>query len=217
MNVKDKKQAFPGKNRPRTTSGFFLHVSPLLAFCLLPFALLFVGCGYQFSGTGSLPQGIQRVKFAEIENETLEVGTEKELQWALEREFHNHGGITVAEEGEGVLNVTMRQIDLRPLSVDSKDQVLEYQVVLLLDANLTHRDTGQILWQANNLRVTTNYSAVPQVVVTTSPEFLQGTLNPEDLPGLTDIQFSESQRRLAVERLFADAAREVYFRMRENF
>ena len=200
------------KNRARTIPGFFLR-----AFCLLPFAFLFASCGYHFSGTGSLPQGIQRVRFAEIENETLEVGTEKELQWALEREFHNHGGVTVAEEGEGVLNVTMRQLDLRPLSVDSKDQVLEYQAVLALDVSLTQRDTGKILWQANNLRVTTDYSAVPQVVVTTSPEFLQGTLNPEDLSGLTDVQFSESQRRLAVERLFATAAREVYFRLRENF
>ena len=73
----------------------------------------------------------------------------------------------------------------RPLSFDLKDQALEYQGALVFDISLTHRDTGQVLWQATNLRVTTDYSAVPQVVVTTSPEFLQGTLNPEDLPGLT--------------------------------
>jgi len=53
--------------------------------------------------------------------------------------------------------------------------------------------------------------------VTTSPKFLQGTLNPQDLPGLTDIQFSETQRRLATARLFQTAAREVYFRLGENF
>jgi outer membrane lipopolysaccharide assembly protein LptE/RlpB len=207
----------PGKNKTKAISGFLLRDFLPFALCLLPFAFSVVGCGYHFSGTGSLPQGIQRVKFAEIENETLEEGTEKKLQWALEREFHNHGGITVAEEGEGVLNVTMRQIDVRPLSVDSKDQVLEYQISLLLDVNLTQRDTGKILWQTSNLRVTTNYGTASQVVVTTSPEFLQGTLNPEDLSGLTDIQFSESQRRIAVDRLFAAAAREVYFRLRENF
>jgi hypothetical protein len=95
--------------------------------------------------------------------------------------------------------------------------VLEYEVALVFDATLTHRDTGQVLWQANNVRVTEDYSAIPQVVVTTSPEFWRGTLNPEDLSGLTDIQFSETQRHLAVERLFAAAAREVYFRLGENF
>jgi outer membrane lipopolysaccharide assembly protein LptE/RlpB len=187
------------------------------AFYLLPFALLISGCGYHFAGAGPLPQGIQRVSVAEVDNLTLETGSEKELQWALEREFRSRGGVTVTDEGEGVLNVTMRQLDLRPLSFDSRDQVLEYEVILLLDVILMHRETGQTLWQANNLRVTSDYSAVPQVVVTTSPEFQQGTLNPEDLQGLTDIQFSETQKRTAIERLFTAAAREVYFRLSENF
>ena len=187
------------------------------AFCLLIFDLLSSGCGYHFTGSGALPQGIQRVSVAEIDNQTLETGSEKELQWALEREFRHGGGVTVADEGEGVLNVTMRQLDLRPLSFDSRDQVLEYEVTLLLDVILTHRETGQTIWQANNLRVASDYSAVPQVVVTTSPEFQQGTLNPEDLRGLTDIQFSETQKQTAIERLFTAAAREVVVRLSDNF
>jgi outer membrane lipopolysaccharide assembly protein LptE/RlpB len=181
------------------------------------FLLLFSGCGYHFAGSGPLPQGIQRVSVAEVDNLTLETGSEKELQWALEREFRGRGGVTVTDEGEGVLNVTMRQLDFHPLSFDSRDQVLEYEVTLLLDVILMHRETGQTLWQANNLRVVSDYSAVPQVVVTTSPEFQQGTLNPEDLSGLTDIQFSETQKRTAIEQLFTAAAREVYFRLSENF
>jgi outer membrane lipopolysaccharide assembly protein LptE/RlpB len=176
-----------------------------------------LACGYHFSGAHLLPQGIQRVRFAEFTNATLEVGVEKELQWALEREFRNRGGVTVADDGDGVVSVTLRQLDLRPLSLDSRDQVLEYEIAMVFDVNLVHRESGQVLWQATNLRVTEDYSAIPQVVVTTSPKFLQGNLNPEDLGGLTDIQFSEAQRRLAVERLFAAAAREVYLRLGENF
>jgi len=82
---------------------------------------------------------------------------------------------------------------------------------------LTQRDTGQTLWQAPNVQVFEDYSAIPQVTVTTSPQFLQGTLDPKDLPGLTDVQFSETQRSLATARLFETAAREVYFRLGENF
>jgi outer membrane lipopolysaccharide assembly protein LptE/RlpB len=178
---------------------------------------LFVGCGYHFSGGGTLPQGVQKITLAEIDNETLEVGTEKQLQWALEEEFRKRGSSIVDEGGEGILNVTMRQLDLRPLSFDSRDQVLEYQLILLLDVQLTHRETGKLLWQANNMRVATDYEAIPQVVVTTSPQFLEGHLNAEDLPGLTDIQFSETQRRAAVEHLFTAAAREVYLRLSEDF
>ncbi len=185
-------------------------------------ALLFVlflssSCGYHLAGAGNLPQGVQRISFAAFENETLEVGVEKEFQWALEREFRNHGGVTIAEDGEGILSVNLRSLDLRPLSFDRRDQVLEYEIAVIFDVNLTHRESGQMLWQANGLRVAYDYSAIPQVVVTTSPEFLRGTLNSEDLRGLTDIQFSETQRRIALERLFASAAQEVYFRLGDNF
>jgi hypothetical protein len=157
------------------------------------------------------------VSFAEFGNETLEAGAERELQWALEREFRNHGGVTVTDKGEGIVHATLRRLELRPLSFDRRDQVLEYEVTLACDVSLTHRDTGQVLWQVAGLQVSERYSAIPQVVVTTSPEFWQGTLNPEDLRGLTDVQFSETQRRLAVRRLFAAAAREVYFRLGEDF
>jgi hypothetical protein len=198
-------------------SGLRIVSLPLLLPLLAPLFCLALGCGYRLSSVPVLPQGIRSVSFAEFDNETLEVGVEKELRWALEREFRNRGGGIVTEGGEGVLNLTLRRFDLRPLSFDRRDQVLEYELALVLDVSLTHRDTGQLLWQANDLRVAEDYSAIPQVVVTTTPEFLQGTLNPEDLSGLTDIQFSETQRRLAVERLFTTAAREVYFRLGENF
>jgi len=58
---------------------------------------------------------------------------------------------------------------------------------------------------------------VPQVAVTTSPDFLRGTLDPRDLSGFTDIQFSETQRRLSLERLLREAAQEAYFRLGDNF
>jgi len=187
------------------------------AILLWSVACMTLSCGYHFSGAANLPQGIQRVSFAEFENETLEVGVEKELQWALEREFRNRGGLTVAEDGEGIVHVTLHRLDLHPLSFDERDQVLEYELVMVFDVNLTHRDTGQVLWQVGNIQVVEDYSAIPQVVVVTAPEFLRGPLNPEDLRGLTDVQFSETQRRLATARLFETAAREVYFRLGENF
>ena len=193
---------------------FFFLPSPL---CLVPCAFVWIACGYQLSGTTALPQGIQSVSFAEFGNYTLEAGVEKELQWAIEREFRTHGNIQVTEAGEGMVHVTLQRLDLRPYSFDRRDQVLEYELALVLNIQLTHRASGQVVWRADNLRVTEYYSAIPQVLVTTSPEFLQGALDPGDLPGLTDTQFSETQRRLAVERLFATAAREVYFRLGDNF
>ena len=190
-----------------------LGYSILIAVC----ACLWSACGYHFSGVTSLPQGIQSVSFAEFSNHTLETGVEKELQWAIEREFRTRRNLRVTDTGEGVVSVQLQRLDLRPFSFDRRDQVLEYEMVLALDIQLTDRGSGKVLWQANDLRVTEYYSAIPQVLVTTSPEFLQGTLDPGDLPGLTDVQFSETQRRLTITRLFAAAAREVYFRLGDNF
>ncbi len=187
--------------------------SILIAVC----ACLWSACGYHFSGVTSLPQGIDSVSFAEFSNHTLETGVEKELQWAIEREFRTHRNIRITDIGEGVVSVQLQRLDLRPFSFDRRAQVLEYEMVLALDIQLTDRGSGKVLWQANDLRVTEYYSAIPQVLVTTSPEFLQGTLDPGDLPGLTDVQFSETQRRLTITRLFAAAAREVYFRLGDNF
>lgn len=193
------------------------HFFVVLPLGLLPFLLFFTGCGYKFAGAPTLPQGVQSVSFAEFGNQTLEPGVAKELQWTFERQFRNYGGITIAKRGEGIVNVTLNNIHFRPLMFDRRDQVLEYEAALAFDISLTHRDTGDVLWQQNNIRIAENYSAIPQVVVTTSPEFLQGRLDPKDLPGLTDIQFAETQRRLALERLLKEAAREAYFRIGENF
>lgn len=216
LRAAEKRRGTQGEGERSLRGCVLLAALPLAGILLLP-VLMSVGCGYQFSVGPTLPQGIQSVSFTEFQNETLEAGVEKEFQWALEREFRNRGGIAVVEGGEGIVSATLHRFDLRPLSFDHRDQVLEYEVALLFDVAITHRDTGQVLWQASNIRVAEDYSAVPQVVVTTSPEFFRGTLNPEDLAGLTDIQFSEAQRRLALERLFVEAAREVYFRLGENF
>ncbi len=194
-----------------------LRSGQAVAFCLLPFVLAVSSCGYHLAGAVNLPRHIQRVNFADIENNTLEVGIEKEFQWALEREFRTRGGLTIAEDGEGVFNIVVHRLDLRPLSFDQKDVVLEYEVAMVFDVSLTDRDSGDVIWKLPGLRVTSPYNAIPQVVVTSSPEFQRGTINPQDLRGFTEIQFSEAQRRAATERLFATAAREVYSRLGDNF
>ena len=157
------------------------------------------------------------MNFGAFTNESREVGMEKDLLWAMEREFRRQGGFQVTEAGEGVLDVTIQELDIRPVAFSRMDQVLKYLVAVVLDATLTDRATGKILWQATGLRETGEYSATPQVEVTTSPDFQRGTLNPGDLNSLTQIQFSEAQERTAVSHLFEAVAREVHLRLTEDF
>lgn len=189
---------------------------PLLA-GVLACAALGSACGYRFAGRTTLPEGIRSVGFTTFANHTPETGREKELQWAFEREFRTRGGIRVSDVGRGIVSATLRRLESRPASRDRRSQALEHELVLELDVRLTERGSDKVLWQANGIRVTEYYSAVPQVLVTTSPEFLQDRLDAGDIAGFTDIQFSETQRRLARERLFAAAAREVALRLGDDF
>ena len=186
-------------------------------FLLSAVMLMGQSCGYHFPGTAELPGGIKSVSFDDFANYTLRPGIEKELQWAIEDEFRTRGLVRVTEAGDGVLSATLQELDVSPRSFDRRDQVLEYELTLLLEVQLRDRGSEEILWQTSNLRITQHYSAIPQVLVTTSPEFLKVTLDPADLPGLTDVQFSETQRRQALDRLFSAAAREIYFRLGDNF
>ena len=176
-----------------------------------------VGCGYRVAGVPSLPQGVTTISFAEFENHTPEAGIEKELRWAFEREFRTYGGLRVSDRGEGILHVRLTDIYFRARTFDRRDQVLEYEAALAFDMQLTHRDSGEVLWQAKGIQVVEEASSVPRVAVTTSPNFLQGTLDPQDLSGFTDIQFAETQRRISLERLIREAAQAAYFRLGENF
>ena len=189
---------------------------PLLA-GVLACAALGSACGYRFAGRTTLPEGIRSVGFTTFANHTPETGREKELQWAFEREFRTRGGIRVSDVGRGIVSATLRRLESRPASRDRRSQALEHELVLELDVRLTERGSDKVLWQANGIRVTEYYSAVPQLLVTTSPEFLQDRLDAGDIAGFTDIQFSETQRRLARERLFAAAAREVALRLGDDF
>lgn len=190
---------------------------PILLAGVLACAALGSACGYRFAGRTTLPERIRSIGFAAFANHTPETGREKELQWAFEREFRTRSGIRVSEAGRGVVSATLRLLESRPASRDRRSQALEHELVLELDVRLTERGSDKVLWQANGIRVTEYYSAVPQVLVTTSPEFLQGRLDAGDIAGFTDVQFSETQRRLARERLFAAAAREVALRLGDDF
>jgi len=67
------------------------------------------------------------------------------------------------------------------------------------------------------MRQTDEYSATAQVVVTSSEQFQQGTLDAVDLPKFTQVQLADSQGRIAMDRLFRDMARDAYALMTEGF
>jgi hypothetical protein len=94
---------------------------------------------------------------------------------------------------------------------------LQYQISVSVDMELRRRDNGKLLWKTIGQREVQDFSAVPGVVVTSSSQFSQQTVNANDLNQFTDISLSESTQREANERLIESLSRELYNQMMEDF
>ena len=62
-----------------------------------------------------------------------------------------------------------------------RDQAVQFQIAVVMDLTLTRHDDGKVLWHVRGLKETDEYSASAPVVVTSSSQFQQGTLNASDV------------------------------------
>jgi len=178
------------------------------------------GCGYHFAGTGNrLPPEIHTITLGPIQNMTREVGIEKALLEALEDEVASHGRLVpvTTRDGDAELTGSVREYNSRPVSFSSRDEALQYQISMSVDLELRRRDNGKLLWKTIGQREVQDFSSVPGVVVTSSSQFSQQTVNANNLQQFTDIQLSESTKREANERLIDSLSREIYNQMMEDF
>jgi outer membrane lipopolysaccharide assembly protein LptE/RlpB len=184
--------------------------------------LAMAGCGYHLVGEeNALPDDVQSLAVGTVTNRSREHGIEKTLAFAFEREINERGHFQL-EEGPGadaVISGTIRDLHVRPVAFDANDQAVQYEIDLTVDLALTRQRDGVVLWQITGFRETDEYAASPTVVVTSSSQFQQGTLDAANVqnPQLTMIQLAETERRNAIGRLLSQTARDVYNQMVENF
>lgn len=203
--------------------------APVTPVVLLACAL--AGCGYHFAGDQlSLPADVRSVSVGTIDNRSREYGLEKTLAFALEREIHMRGQLRMEEDpgaGDAVLSGAIHDVLVRPVAFNKSDQAVQYEIALTLDLTLTRHSTGQVLWRVHRLRETDEYATSGAVVVTSSSQFQQGTLDAPNLdnpqfststaPPMVSLQLAETERRLAITRLVNQAAHDLYNQMVENF
>lgn len=188
---------------------------------LLGFFMVGAGCGYQFSGKGdAFPQDVRTVFIEPFVNRSRDVGLEGDISSALKGEFHRQGQLLVVdrlEQADAILSGVVRAFDRRVVAVNRNAEVLQYEAALVVDITLRRRSPDAVLWQTRGTRLTEVYSASRGAVVTTSPEFRSGTLNPSDVRRFTDIQLTETLSQDAKERLMEGFARELHQRLVERF
>jgi hypothetical protein len=185
--------------------------------------LVLAGCGYHLAGEKvSLPDDVHSLSVGHIDNRSREHGLDKTLALALEREVFIRRHFHMEEDpagGDAVLSGTIRTVRVQPVAFDSNDQAVQFQIAVVLDLTLTRHSDGQVLWQVHGLRESDEYSASAPIVVTSSSQFQQGTLDAANVqnPQLSNIQLAETERQRALTRLLGQAARDVYNQMVEAF
>jgi len=145
---------------------------------------------------------------------------EKELTTALRGEFYRRGQLTVVEGSEQadlILTGVIRSIERNVASVNRRDEVLQYESVLVLDVTLRRREPNEILWRGQGLRLTEVFGGSRAAVVTTSSEFRTGTLNASDVRRMTDIQLTEGEQKGTRDQLMERVAKELHQRVMEMF
>ncbi len=179
------------------------------------------GCGYQFSTTGEgFPKDVRTVFIAPFVNTTRDVGIDREITSALRSEFRRRGEIRLAdrlEDADAILTGVVRYFGSRVAAVNRKDEVLQFELSLVVDMSLRRRSPDELLWRTQGIRLVEVYSGSRGTVVTTSSAFKTGTLNSRDVPQFTDIQLSETLGYRARGQLVEQFARKLHQRVVEMF
>lgn len=179
------------------------------------------GCGYQFVGDSSLlPKDAKTVYIEPFLNRSRDIGMEKELTTALRGEFYRRGPLKVvdqSEQGDVIVTGVVRSLNSNVASVNRKDEVLQYESVLVLDVTLRRRQPDEILWRGQGLRLTDVFGGSRAAVVTTSSDFRTGTLNASDIRRMTDVQLTEVERSSLRGDLMERFAKELHQRIMEMF
>jgi hypothetical protein len=98
-------------------------------------------------------------------------------------------------DGDAELTGSVREYNSRPVSFSSRDEALQYQISMSVDLELRRRDNGKLLWKTVGQREAQVFSSVPGVVVTSSSQFSQQTVNANNLQQFTDIQLGKHETR----------------------
>ena len=173
-----------------------------------------VGCGYTLQGSSSvLPPDVKKIYIPYVENNSTETGLSSVVTEAIRDQFERYASVTLVdslEDADAVLKAKILKVEQDTSTVTSKtDTALTESVKLVLSAEL-ERVTGPLLWKDENITVSRQYASTQNVVSTSSPEFVSGTLSSSDLSGLDSREVSRFETKQALAFLAGNAAQTIY-------
>src|SRR5918994_4440023 len=135
-------------------------------------AVSIAGCGYSFAErSDAFPNDIRTVYIEPFINQTRTVGLEKELTSALRSEFYRRGQLRVVDsvdQADGIVAGVVRSFDSHVASANRKDEVLQYETAMIVDASLRRREPNEIIWRSQGTRLTNLHGGFPAGGVSTA-------------------------------------------------
>jgi hypothetical protein len=195
-------------------------MSVLRCVAVLAALLPLVACGYNLGGAATaVPEGARTINIHLFRNHTREAGLEVRLRRALEEEFRRRGPLRVITDDAGDLELKgeIRRLLNRPVGSSAIDEVVQYELVIIVDMRLIEHSTGRVVSAVRGLQESQDFGAVSGVVITSSPRFQRGTVDGEDLANFTNVQIGPARRRDAIRDLLQQVARIAYIYAMEGF
>jgi outer membrane lipopolysaccharide assembly protein LptE/RlpB len=115
-------------------------------------AIFLTACGYHFSGSGSLPAGIQTVAVEILKNRTSETGLENIVTNDLIFEFIQRGKTVQknAKKADAVLSGVIESSSIATISRRGLQSPLERQIQITVSLKLTRSD-NRVIWSSSGI------------------------------------------------------------------
>lgn len=109
-----------------------------------------LGCGYALIGQGSsVPSDIHSIAIPTFTNTSQEPGMETTFTQVVREEFIKNGRLTVVEnkKADWIMKGEINEYYLKPVSFDSRDNVVAYWIEMTLSIELTDAKSKKIILQ----------------------------------------------------------------------
>jgi len=131
------------------------------------------GCGYRFTGRGTLSPEIQKIAIPIFVNKTRETGIENIFTSILIEEFTRTGRVSVVDEplADVVLRGTITSYNVSPIFYYG-GKIRRYRVTVALNVELVKvsQSGGEMLCQIQGLSENEDYDALPDILLTKAEE-----------------------------------------------
>ncbi len=114
--------------------------------------LLLSGCGYRFSGSGTLPGGAATISVLMLQNRTAEIGIQTKLTDDIVYEVTRRDSSRIAkpENADAVLSGIVKRVQDHDIAHAGTSTANQRRVTITVDMKLERPD-GSVLWRRDGL------------------------------------------------------------------